>query len=310
MAPNLQTAIHGLDLAQLDAAVEDAIGAGDPQALHVLGYGEITLVLGWPSDEPVVAVKRLPPFRDRARFEAYAGVLDRYVAALRDRGVAVLDTDLRSRPAPDGSLRAYLVQPLVPRATHLNVVLGHADDGAGAELIGQVADNVRRCVGDRVGLDAQAANWFLDDGGLACFDVSTPMLRGDDGREQIDFSVFLSIYPWLARPLLARIAPPVMAQYHDPRTVLLDFASNLHKEGLDRWVPALIEIANGWLDRPLREADVRRYFRQDRLLWSLMQRLRLADRAWQRRVRRRRYPFLLPPRYRYGPPTRPQGRIP
>jgi hypothetical protein len=95
-----------------------------------------------------------------------------------------------------------------------------------------------------------------------------------------------------------------MAQYHDPRTVLLDFASNLHKEGLDRCVPALLQAANARLERPLARGDVSRYFHQDKLLWALMQRLRLADRGWQRHVRRRPYPLLLPPRYRYGPPRR------
>jgi hypothetical protein len=29
-------------------------------------------------------------------------------------------------------------------------------------------------------------------------------------------------------------------------------------------------------------------------MWGLLQRLRRIDRSWQRRVRRRQYPFLLP----------------
>lgn len=40
-----------------------------------------------------------------------------------------------------------------------------------------------------------------------------------------------------------------------------------------------------------------------RRLWLLLQRLRRFDRAWQRHVRRRSYGFLLPPPYRYGPPS-------
>lgn len=50
----------GLDLKRLDAAVETAIAAGDAGDLRVLGYGEITLVLGWPPERPAFAVKRLP----------------------------------------------------------------------------------------------------------------------------------------------------------------------------------------------------------------------------------------------------------
>jgi hypothetical protein len=60
---------------------------------------------------------------------------------------------------------------------------------------------------------------------------------------------------------------------------------------------------------PIDHAEVLRYFRQDRALWLALQRLRRADRAWQRTVRHRPYPFLLAPPYRYGPMT-PPGETP
>lgn len=293
-----------VDVEQLDAQVEAAIRAGAPRGLRVLGYGEITLVVGWPTEDPVVAVKRLPPFVDSGHLEAYARLLERYLQVLRARGIAVAQTELRSHPGPHGSARGYLVQPLVRRERHLNVILRRAQAARVRELLELVVDRVHRCVDPAVGLDAQASNWWLENGQLAYFDVSTPMLRDPQGHEQLDVSLFLGVYPWLTRPVLARIAPGVMAQYHDRRTVLLDFASNLHKEGLDHCVPSLLQAANGRLERPLIAADVSRYFRQDKLLWALMQRLRRADQSWQRRVRHRPYPFLLPPPYRYGPPRR------
>ena len=293
-----------VDVERLDATVEEAIRMGAPRGLRVLGYGELTLVIGWPTEEPVVAVKRLPPFEDADRLDAYAALLERYVEILRGRGISVAATEIRSHPGPHGAMRAYLVQPLVPRERLLNVILASAEEARARELLELVVENVHRCTDEAVGLDAQAANWWVEDGDLGYFDISTPMLRDRDGHEQLDVSLFLSVYPWATRPVLARIAPGVMAQYHDPRVVLLDFASNLHKEGLDHCVPALLGAANRRLERPLAAIDVRRYFRQDKLLWALMQRLRLADRGWQRHVRRRPYPLLLPPHYRYGPPRR------
>jgi hypothetical protein len=293
-----------VDVERLDAEVEEAISAGAPRGLRVLGYGEITLVIGWPTEDPTVAIKRLPPFADRGHLDGYARLLERYVQVLRERQIVVAQTELRTHPGPNGSIRAYLVQPLVHRDRHLNVILESATPARVRELIELVVDCVNRCVDHAVGLDAQAANWWLEKGELAYFDVSTPMLRDHEGHEQLDLSVFLGVYPWLTRPVLARIAPGVMAQYHDRRTVLLDFASNLHKEGLDHCVPALLQAANRRLERPLAAADVSEYFRRDKLLWVLMQHLRLADQGWQRRVRHRPYPFLLPPRYRYGPPPR------
>ncbi len=294
----------GVDVERLDSMVEEAIRLGAPGGLRVLGYGELTLVIGWPSDRPVAAVKRLPPFSDRRRLDAYTDLLQRYVTILRERGVSVADTEVLAHPGPGGSMRAYLVQAMVPRERHLNVILRGADETRVRTLLERVVANVHRCTDDVVGFDAQAANWWVDNGDLGYFDISTPMLRDRDGREQLDLALFLSVYPWIMRPVLARIAPGVMAQYHDARTVLLDFASNLHKEGLDRCVPALLQAANARLEHPLTAGDVSRYFRQDKLLWAPMQRLRRADRAWQRHVRRRPYPLLLAPPYRYGPPRR------
>ena len=306
----LASALPAVDVERLDAAVEGSIRAGTARGLRVLGYGELTLVIGWPTQEPVVAVKRLPPFTSAARLRAYRDLLERYVEVLRNRGVTVLGTEIRSHAGQGGTVRAYIVQPLVPRERHLNLILRTADDARVRELVELVVECVHRCTDEFVGFDAQAANWWVEDDDLGYFDVSTPMLRDREGRELLDVSLFLSVYPWLTRPALARIAPGVMAQFHDPRTVLLDFASNLHKEGLDRCVPALLEAANRRLERPLTADDVRRYFRQDKLLWALMQRLRLGDRFWQRHVRRRPYPLLLPPRYRYGPPRSSQEHLP
>jgi hypothetical protein len=133
-------------------------------------------------------------------------------------------------------------------------------------------------------------------------------MRSREGRHELDLSLFLSIYPWALRALLVPVAHAVMAQYHDPRTVLLDTASNLVKERLDRWLPAFLEAAGArGVEPPIDEREVRRYFARDRRLWLLMQRLRRTDRAWQRRVRRRAYPFLLPPPYHYGPPEIPES---
>jgi hypothetical protein len=299
-----------LDLEGLDAAVEAAIATGGPGALEVLGFGELTLVLAWPPGAPSVAVKRLPTFDDPGRLERYGRVLRAYIEALETRGVRVLPTELQAVMAHAGVIHAYLVQPLVPRADVLSVALAHVTRAEGARLLDEVAATVCAAVDARVGLDAQAGNWVRGEQGLACVDVSTPMLRGDDGREQLDVGLFLSAYPWALRPALRRVAGDLLAQYHDPRSVLVDVASNLVKEQLGDRVDDLLAAANRRVSPPIDREEVRRYFRSDRRLWLLMQRLRRADRAWQRRVRRRPYPFLLAPPYRYGPMTPPGGEPP
>jgi hypothetical protein len=101
-----------------------------------------------------------------------------------------------------------------------------------------------------------------------------------------------------------------MGGYHDARNVLVDLASNLLKERLDRWLPPFLQATATRVAPPILEDEVRRYFARDKLLWQSMQRMRRADRAWQRRVRRRPYPFLLPPPYEYGAPEPTESEAP
>jgi hypothetical protein len=299
-----------LDLEEADATIERAIRLGSPAGLRVLGYGEFTLVLGWPTERPQFAVKRLPLFRDRGQLERYDRIFREYLAALDQRGVTVIPTGLHVA-APDSvqDLHAYFVQPLAPAGRMLNFVLREATPADAARLLGTLAELVVRTVDERVGLDAQAANWLVeDDGALTTVDISTPLLRDQTGHDQLELDLFLSIYPWAIRPVLARVAHSVMAQYHDARTVLVDVASNLIKERHERWLPTLLDAANARVEPAITEREVRRYFIRDRRFWLLMQWLRRADRAWCRRVRRRPYQFLLPPPYRYGPPQIPDPR--
>jgi hypothetical protein len=302
-APDITTGTaEPLDIERLDRAVEEAIRTGEAGSLRVLGYGEITLVLGWPRERPELAVKRLPPFRDRSQLDRYADLLERYIAALREHGVHVVPTRLLAAEAGPGGPRAYMVQPLVPLERRLNLFLRDASPGTASPLLDALAGHVAATVDRDLGLDAQASNWAVEDGRLACFDLSTPLMRVPGGRHELDLPLFLSIYPWALRHLLAPVGHMIVAQYHDARSVLVDVASNLVKERLERWLPVFLEAANRRTGRPIDEREVHRYFARDKQLWLMMQRLRRADRAWQHRVRRRPYPFLLPPPYEYGPP--------
>lgn len=282
-------------LRELDTRVAEALASGDESGLRVLGYGEISLVLGWPADDPAFACKRLPPFPDRARFDAYGRTLGDYLDALRAAGIDPVATELRPVERADGTVTGYAVQPAVPAGTLAETVLSQADPGQGHPLVEAVVAAATRAVSPHVGLDAQLANWSWDAGKLTYFDVTMPMLWSEDGRPRLDVDLLVQPIPWLLRGAIKRfLAPRILDGYRELRGMYLDLCGNLIKERLDLWLPRFIEHANEHLDPPLSAEEVRRYYRSDARLWSMLLAIRRLDRTWQRRVRRRPYPFLLP----------------
>jgi hypothetical protein len=283
-------------LDQLERAVQRALGSGDDAALNVLGYGEISLVLGWPAGRPRWACKRLPPFHSASDVEGFTATLTEYVTELEARGVHVVATAVQSVAMADGRTAVYCVQPALA-VDELAVNIVTAGGAAAHQLLTAIVELVVDVVDDRLGLDAQLSNWAMTENGLTYFDVTTPLLRHADGSEALDTSIFLASLPWLLRaPVHRLVLPDLMDRYHQPRTVVLDLAANLIKERLDDHIATVLSVAEGQLDRPLTVEQVRADYRSDARTWAVLQSLRRADRVWQRRVRRRTYPFLLPAR--------------
>jgi hypothetical protein len=284
-----------LDLAGLEQAVQGALAAGDERGLHVLGYGEMTCVVAWPRADGPWACKRLPVFADDAQLDHYRAVFDDYLTTLGERGVLVHPTTLEHVPAADGNLAGYCVQRKVDAAAHAPALLRDATDQAGRALLAGILDHIGATISDRVGLDAQLSNWFVEDGELRYVDVTTPLLRDDAGRERLDTELFMASLPAFARPLVRRFAlATILDPYYVTRRATLDLLANLHKEGLAAWTPIAVELANARLGTDFTVDEIARYYRRDARLWGALQRVRRADRWWQRRVRRRPYPFLIP----------------
>jgi hypothetical protein len=99
------------------------------------------------------------------------------------------------------------------------------------------------------------------------------------------------------RPLVRHfLLEGILAPYFTPRSSTLDLLANLHREALGTWVPVGVELANERLDTDITVEEAGHHYRRDARLWRLLQRLRRLDRFWQRNIRRRPYPFLLPGR--------------
>ncbi|MBK9178038.1 MAG: hypothetical protein IPM45_00460 [Acidimicrobiales bacterium] len=281
-------------LGALEGQVQEALRSGDTGALRVVGYGEISVVLGWPADAPVLACKRLPPFADRETLARYEALVHWYVAGLERAGVRVVPTELRVAPGSEPPV-AYLVQPALPAPSFVPATLRSTDPAAGHPAVEAVVDAVARAVHPGFGLDGQLSNWVWHQGQLGYVDVSTPLARDAAGGSLLDTGLFVASLPWVLRsPVRRFVVPSIVGRYHDARTVLLDVSANLLKERLDGWLPVLLDEVNRRVDPPVDPDEVRRDYASDARLWDALQRVRRADRWWQRSVRRRPYPFLLP----------------
>jgi hypothetical protein len=287
------------DLEALERDIGCALTTGDRSKLHVIGHGEISIVLGWPADDPTVVCKRLPPFPDRSAFEAYRHVVLQYIDALRDGGVRVVDTDVRHITRPDGHIVGFHVQTLVPDACLATEVLRRGCAADSHPLIPAVVDVVTRVTTDRIGIDAQLSNWMWIDGEPWHIDLTTPFLLRTDGRPAFDLSPFLASLPVVVRPLVGREMTQLIHRWTTARGSLLDLSANLVKEHLDDWLDPVLRCVNTHVTPPISPAEVLHVNRSDRRLWPLLFRLQHANRWWQRRVRHKPYEFLLPDRTTY-----------
>ncbi|HEX6311107.1 MAG TPA: DUF6206 family protein [Acidimicrobiia bacterium] len=287
------------DLEALEADVARAIATGDTSRLHIVGHGEISLVLGWPAENPAVVCKRLPPLPDLAAFHAYRDVVLRYVDELRRGGVHVVDTEVRELVRPDGRVVGFHVQPLLPGDALGTRVLRASAPAAGHPLLDAVVEAVAGATTDRVGIDAQLSNWMWLDGVAWQLDLTTPFLLDERRRPRFDLAPFLASLPAVARPIVRREMRKLILRWTTPRGALLDLAANLLKEELSGWLDPALRTVNTRVSPPITDAEARRVHASDRRLWPFLFRLEHVERWWQRHVRRRPFDFLLPERTTY-----------
>lgn len=282
-----------IDPAVLEAVEEDvtaALRTGSDDHLDIAGYGEISTVIRIETGGGVFAAKRLPAMT-REQFEAYRATVARYLDELAASKVHVAETEVLGVGV--NAVVPYCVQPLEP----LLLVDELRDVGVeqASRRMQTLVEAVTAVVGERTGLDAQVSNWAVRDGGLVYFDVTTPFLRDDRGGEMLDTDVFIAALPWAARAGVKRfLLDSILEDYYDVRAVVLNAAGNLYKERLAHVVEPLLAAANPRVTPAITPTDAQRYYRTDARVWGLLQLLRRADRSWQRTVRRRPYPFLLP----------------
>lgn len=283
------------ELATLESVVQRCLATGTTDGLDVLGYGEITLVVGWPSGAPRVAAKRLPPFPDPAAAQRYGDLVSEYLEALRAKGVNPVGSDWLTTASSGGTTVGYVVQPAFPAEDLGASIVAGSDRGRAASFVADLIAMIPLTVDSRVGLDSQVSNWVMVDDELRYLDVTTPMLADGSGRTRLDLALLTRSLPAVLRPPARRwVAPGIVAAYHRPRDVVVDLIGNLWKERAEDLIDAAISEANRWVEPSIERSEIDRWYRSNARLWELMLRLRRADSFWQRQLRRRPPEFLLP----------------
>lgn len=287
------------DLAMVEAAVADAIARKQPGHLRILGHGEISIVVGWPADVPTHALKRVPPFRDRAGAEQYIDVVHQNLQLLRDAGVPVWPTTLHITERADGSAVVYHRQPVADAAQVGHHVLRAATPSADHPLLAAIVRHAAAVVGPGVGFDVQAANWVWDGAEAHQIDFTSPFLLDASGKDlRFDTSGFLKEYPAPLRPVLKKELLKVIVRYTTAEGAIGDMVANLQKEELHEWVEPAIEVARREVGVVIDKAATTKMFHEDKKLMPLTLKLKKGQRWWVTHTGRR-YETLLPERTTY-----------
>jgi hypothetical protein len=289
-----------------------------------LGYGEISTVFAIQAEGLAgLAFKRLPLFRNteeiakyREAYETYNHLLQEEIG-LRLPAHSCIDlTDESGRPIlyiiqqqmPSDSIGHNAVH-LLPRETVLLLIRRTLQETQ------RVLDFNRRQDHFQVALDGQISNWAIEgfdpqqprldpDAPLTYLDTSTPLFRVK-GVEQLDPELFLRSAPsFLAWILRLFFVEDVVNRYYDFHQVAVDLVANFHKEQRPDLVCDVIGEVNSFFTgdarelviEPVTEKEVRAYYREDALIWTLYLAMRRIDRTIRTRLLRQPYPYILPGR--------------
>jgi hypothetical protein len=285
--------LPGVDLTAVEAAVGRAIRTRDESGLRLLGHGDISIVLGWPSAAPEHALKRVPPFDSASAAATYVAACDRAFDIQRAAGVGIWPTNLHLVERADGRAVIYQHQPIADmRQLGVNV-LRAAEPAATHPFLEKVVELTRAVTGPRVGFDINAANWLWDGATATQLDFSSPLLLDETGKDlEFDTSAFLREYPAAMRGVVKGELLKLVARFTTPAGALNDMISHLYKERLDHWVEPLVNIAARH-DIVLDPASAKKMLADDKKMLPLLLKVKRAQRFWIQKTGRT-YDSLLP----------------
>lgn len=274
----------------------------------ILGYGEISTIFRIEGNNQA-AFKRMPLFSSRQSAEDYILLYREYSHLLQQAGLRLPDHDTIVVNLPQRPVVVYIAQTQLPADRFGHKLIQTTDRGYCIKLLEQLAREVSKVwrynvlskPGVELALDGQISNWVHLEGEgahtMVYIDTSTPFLR-KKGVEQLDPEPLLKSAPFFLRWVLRWLfLEDVMTRYYDPRQVFMDIAANLYKEQRRDLIPEAIGIFNDHLthqEKPMTATEIEKYYREDKLIWTLFLAFRRMDCWLTTKLLRQRYEFVLP----------------
>ena len=164
-----------------------------------------------------------------------------------------------------------------------------------------------------IGFDGQISNFAVsnfnpenpkvnEDSKLIYIDTVPPFYR-KKGIEAMNIALLTKSMPWFVRGLLKTIfLQEIIDRYYDWRLVSIDLAANFFKEQKPDLVSLLVEKINDFFKEeasefniePLNLREVEKYYKSDKLIWVLYQKMRLFDRFIKTKLLGKKYDYYLP----------------
>ncbi len=272
--------------------------------VEVIGYGEISTVFQIQGDDQN-AYKRLPLFDNQQIAEDYAAIYHSYCDHLKQIGINLPNDKTVIVIREKGPVVLYIVQEKHNPERFAHKLTKSYDEKQFAILLDKICTEIEKLwhfnseniPQKELAIDGQLSNWiFTEDEKVIYIDTSTPLFKLDD-VEQLNPDLILKTAPsflrWILRLFFLK---DVMERYYDNRQVYMDLIANLYKEQRADLIPTAINRINKYLkdDKSIELKEVEKYYKEDRIIWTLFLAFRRFDRWLTTKVLRRQYEFILP----------------
>jgi len=290
--------------------------------IKILGYGEISLVFEIIGDSQEIAYKRIPIFDNIKQVKRHIWAYNEYNRILKENiGLIIPDYDAAWFIDENENIQFYCVQDKIDPNSVGNKVIHKISKEEIKTLVLLVLREMKKVWAYSkqnkkidLGLDGQISNFSVIDYNhksqlinentkLRYLDTSTPMFK-INGVEAMEAVLFLKSAPSFLRWLLkAAFLEDTVNRYYDWRRVSIDLIANFFKEQRRDMIKPLIRLVNTFFREEASEfniktiklEEVQEYYKNDRDMWVIFQKVRKFDRFLKTKIFKKQYEFYLPP---------------